>query len=55
MDVLIRPDYNYTLREIRQLADRMFEDKVFYTGNTATVIEKVTVYTATPDRFKVNR
>lgn len=55
MDVHIWPDYNYTLREIRQLADRMFESKVFYTGNTATVIEKVTVYTATPDRFKVNR
>ena len=51
LDVVVQPDYNYSLREIREMAQEMFETKVFYTGNAATLIEKVTVYTAYPEKF----
>ena len=51
MEVVVQPDYNYSLREIREMAQEMFETKVFYTGNAATLIEKVTVYTAYPEKF----
>ena len=51
MEVVVQPDYNYSLREIREMAQEMFETKVSYTGNAATLIEKVTVYTAYPEKF----
>ncbi len=51
LDVVVQPDFNYSLGEIRKMAEEMFETKVFYTGNAATLIEKVTVYTAYPEKF----
>ena len=51
LDVVVQPDYNYSLREIREMAQEMFDTKVFYTGNAASLIEKVTVYTAYPEKF----
>ncbi len=53
MDIVIQPDYNYSLSEIRQVAEEMFENKVFYRNNLNTLIEKVTIYTANPDKFVV--
>lgn len=54
LDIVVHPDYNYSLREIRQVAEDMFENKIFYTDNINTLVEKVTVYTATPEKFNVN-
>ncbi|MBR4035995.1 MAG: hypothetical protein IKJ05_04595 [Oscillospiraceae bacterium] len=54
LDIVVHPDYNYSLREIRQVAEDMFENKIFYTDNITTLVEKVTVYTATPEKFDVN-
>lgn len=53
MDIIVQPDYNYSLSEIRQIAEEMFDSKVFYTDNLNTLIEKVTIYTAKPDKFVV--
>ena len=54
MDIVVHPDYNYSLRQIREVAEEMFENKVFYTSNVSTLVEKVTVYTATPEKFDIN-
>ena len=54
MEIVVQPDYNYSLGEIRDMVEEMFETKVFYTGNAATLIEKVTVYTAYPEKFDCN-
>ncbi len=53
MDIIVQPDYNYSLSEIRQIVEEMFESKVFYRNNLNTLIEKVTIYTANPDKFVV--
>ena len=47
IEQILAIDYN-------KIAEDMFENKTFYTDNSATLIEKVTVYTAYPDKFISN-
>ena len=54
LEYIVSPTYNYSLKEIREIAEDMFKNKIFYTDNSATLIEKVTVHTAYPDKFISN-
>ncbi len=53
MQYIIQPGYNRSLRVVRKMVEQMFQDKVFYVDNASTLIEKVRIYTATPEKFDI--
>lgn len=55
MAFTVRPGGFESFKLIRQVIEKMFEDKVFYLDASPTLVEKVTVYTAYPEKINVIR
>ena len=53
IEVTVSPQYSMSFKDIKQALQEMFETKIFYRELTNTLIEKVTVYTAYPEKFEI--
>lgn len=53
MDFVVHPGGFESFKLIRQVIETMFENKVYYLDASPTLIEKVTVYTAYPEKIEV--
>ncbi len=53
MDFVVHPGGFESFKLIRQVIEDMFENKVYYLDASPTLIEKVTVYTAYPEKIEV--
>ena len=53
MDFVVHPGGFESFKLIRQVIDDMFENKVYYLDASPTIIEKVTVYTAYPEKIEI--
>ena len=52
-DFVVHPGGFESFKLIRQVIESMFENKVYYRDASPTIIEKVTVYTAYPEKINV--
>ena len=53
MDFVVHPGGFESFKLIRQVIEDMFENKVYYRDASPTIIEKVTVYTAYPEKIEI--